>query len=77
MKIDATIRWKIDDPSHDIKTGSTATVLVDADYVSADEGEVTAWVENTIAEDYCKSYPCGECFAIENMDEILEELAEE
>ena len=80
MKIDAKIRWMIDDSQLGIKCDSTETVLIDMDYTEADKNSVAESVEYELEAKYGVSFITsfdaadGHDFVIENMDDIIEEL---
>lgn len=75
MKIDANVRWLIDDPEQGIVKGNVEKVPVDADYVDADEGRVYDWIEEEIAIRHPPRYLCGKRdFVIENVDEVVDAL---
>ena len=82
MKIDAKIRWMIDDSLLGIKCDSTETVLIDMDYTEADKNSVAESVEYELGAKYGVSFITsfdaadGHDFVIENMDDIIAELQE-
>ena len=76
MKIDAKIKWLIDEPDMNISVDKIDRVTVDADYCEANAGAITEWVENELAETYGTGFYVGQDdFVIMNMDELIEELA--
>ena len=82
MKIDAKIRWMIDDSQLGIKRDSTETVLIDMDYTEADKNSVAESIEYELEAKYGVSLITsfdaadGHDFVIENMDDIIAELQE-
>ena len=76
MKIDAKIKWLIDEPELNITVDKIETVLVDADYCESDVENITQYIENELAEKYGTSFYVGQDdFVITNMDELIEDIA--
>ena len=81
MKIDAKIRWVIDDAVLGIVCNSTETVPIDIDYTEADKNSVAESAEYELQTKYganlITSFAADEHdFVIENLDEIVAELQE-
>ena len=82
MKIDAKIRWVIDDDVLGIVCNSTETVPIDVDYTEADKNSVAESAEYELQTKYganlITSFAAddGHDFVIENIDEIVAELHE-
>ena len=75
MKIDAKIKWLIDEPELNISVDKTETVLVDADYCECDESDIIGCIENELTEKYGTGFYVGQDdFVIMNMVELLEAL---
>lgn len=79
MKIDARVKFVIDDEVLNIHVGDKVTIPVDEDYVS-DFDDVIQTVEEKLYEDYGHSLhysPDGDIhgdFVIENSQEICDQL---
>lgn len=80
MKIDAKIRWVIDDSQLGIVCDSTESVPIDMDYTEADKNAVAESVEHELQVKYganlITSFAADDehDFVIENLDEIVAEL---
>lgn len=83
MKIDAKIRWIIDDKDLGIVSGSEETVAVDADYVNSDFKEIVDWIQDELEKKYktplyfSSSENDEYDFVILNMNDLLDDLAME
>jgi len=76
MKIDAKIKWLIDEPQFDIAVDKIETVLVDADYVEAESEDILQWIENALSEKYGTSfYECQNDFTVMNMAELIQDIS--
>ena len=80
MKIDAKIRWVIDDNQLGIKCDSTEVVPIDMDYTEADKNSIAESIEYELQSKYGTTFIAsfsendGHDFVIENIDELIEEL---
>lgn len=80
MKIDAKIRWMIDDDVLGIVCNSTETVPIDMDYTEADKNAVAESVEYELQVKYGANLITSFAeddehdFVIENLDDIVTEL---
>lgn len=76
MKIDAKIKWLIDEPQLGIEVDKLETVAVDIDYIEPTQDELTDWIENSLAEKYGTSfYMSQDDFTIMNMNDLIEDIS--
>jgi len=76
MKIDAHVKWLIDEPQLGIEVDKLEIVPVDVDYIEPSEDELTVWIENELAEKYGISfYVSQDDFTIMNMNDLIEDIS--
>lgn len=75
MKIDAKIKWLIDEPELNIEIDKIENVPIDTDYVESDEYSVTAAIEEELVKKHGTSfYESQDDFIVVNMNDVLDDL---
>lgn len=75
MHIDANVSFLKSFDGLDINENTNTRVSVDSDYVESNEPDIAQWVETELTDKYGKNFIYREDFEIDNLDEIIEELA--
>ena len=75
MHIDANVSFLKSFDGLDINENTNTRVSVDSDYVESNESDIAQWVETELTDKYGKNFIYREDFEIDNLDEIIEELA--
>lgn len=75
MTIKANVSFLKSFDELDINENTNTRVSVDSDYVESNESDIAQWVETELEDRYGKSFVYREDFEIDNLDELIEELA--
>lgn len=76
MKLDAIIKWNITNPDLNIHMGKLETILIDADYVEADEDSIYEAIENELASKHETSISRYKDFVVTNLADVIDDLSE-